>query len=332
MLHLWRPVVVAVALAVGASGGPAARAQEPGDTEHDVAVGGRTLHLACTGWGTPTVLFDAGGPDGEGGALVVAQLGADVSASLGSRFCAYDRAGTGRSPGDPIGVRTFREAAGDLHTLLASDELGCPCVVIGESLGGSIALVALAADPDAFAGLVLLDAPFPGYLDTELGLASPDPEEAWLAGENRERLDLVAGFRQVTTPAARPRIPIVVVSHGAGRPANGLPPLPLGLPDGRAGGRLAGGAGRAGPDAGRPARRRRGHRPRDRLLGTGPRGRARERGRRGRPGPGRCGEPGRVASALNGAPLWPVRAHLQYRGLVVEARQRAVARWIDPVL
>ena len=144
-----RTVAVTVALVAIAVGSTPTHAQETGSTEHDVAVDGRTLHLACTGSGTPTVLFEAGGPDAAGGAIVVAQVGADVSAALGARFCAYDRAGTGRSPEDPIGVRTFREAAADLNALLASEELECPCVVIGESLGGSIALVALDGRPVA---------------------------------------------------------------------------------------------------------------------------------------------------------------------------------------
>jgi len=237
-MTMWRPkmnrlrtVAVTVAFAAIAVGSTATHAQETGSTEHDVAVEGRTLHLACTGSRSPSVLFEAGGPDAAGGAMVVAQVGADVSAALGARFCAYDRAGTGLSPEDPIGVRTFREAAADLNALLASDELGCPCVVIGESLGGSIALVALAADPSSLAGLVLLDAPYPGYIDNELELASPDPEGTWLApGENPEMLDIVESFRQVATPSEPLAIPITVVTHGAGDPPMACFPCPSGYP------------------------------------------------------------------------------------------------------
>ena len=226
-----RTVVVMVALVAVAVGSAPTHAQETGSTEHDVAVDGRTLHLACTGSGTPTVLFEAGGPDAAGGAIVVAQVGADVSAALGARFCAYDRAGTGRSPEDPVGLRTFHDSAADLNALLASEELECPCVVIGESLGGSIALVALDADRSRFAGLVLLDAPYPGYVDNEIRLASPDPEGTWLApGENPERLDIVESFRQVTTPSEPLAIPITVVTHGAGDPPMACFPCPSGYP------------------------------------------------------------------------------------------------------
>jgi pimeloyl-ACP methyl ester carboxylesterase len=104
-------------------------------------------------------------------------------------------------------------------------------VVIGESLGGSIALVALEADPTDFAGLVLLDSPYPGYIDNELDLASPDPEGTWLAiGENPERLDIIESFRQVVAPAEPPEIPIVVVRHGTGDPPMACLPCPSSYP------------------------------------------------------------------------------------------------------
>jgi pimeloyl-ACP methyl ester carboxylesterase len=191
--------------------------------------GGRTLHVSCAGTGGPPVLFEGGGPDAEGGTAVVAARGPDLAAALGTRVCAYDRAGTGQSAPDPVGVRTFREAAADLRAVLASPDLGCPCVVAGESLGGALALVALAQDATNFAGLVLLDPPYPGYLDEFLALAPAGSPEAalevdpYMRGNNEERLDLAAGFRQVAAPAAAAEIPIVVVAHGAGDPPGCFP-------------------------------------------------------------------------------------------------------------
>ena len=195
-----------------------------GITESMVDVGGRALHLACAGSGSPAVLFEPGGPFLDGGAALVADIGSDLAATLGTRFCSYDRAGTGGSDPYPEGVRTFVEAAADLNAILASPELSCPCVVIGESMGGSIALVALAAETANVAGLVLLDAPYPGYFDEFLALAPPDaPEVApdarqYYGGENEEGLDVETGFRQVTAPAEPLAIPIIVVAHGAGEP------------------------------------------------------------------------------------------------------------------
>jgi pimeloyl-ACP methyl ester carboxylesterase len=214
----------AASLYAQAQGASPVASPRAGIVESSVTVGGRSLHVACAGTGGPTVLFEPGGPFIDGGTALVFDLGADLAAALGTRFCSYDRAGTGQSDPDPMGVRTFQEDAADLHAVLASPDLACPCVVIGESLGGSIALVALAEDAAGFGGLVLLDAPYPGYLDVFLALAPAGSSEAtfgtdpYNTGENEERLDVATGFRQVTVPARAPAIPIVVVTHGAGYP------------------------------------------------------------------------------------------------------------------
>jgi pimeloyl-ACP methyl ester carboxylesterase len=195
-----------------------------GIVEATIDVDGRGLHLACAGTGSPPVLFEPGGPFLDGGTPFVAAAGPDLAAALGTRFCSYDRAGTGQSDPDPRGVRTFSEAAADLGAVLASPELGCPCVVIGESMGGSIALVALAEGVAGMAGLVLLDPPYPGYFATFLELAPPDSPEvapearSYYGGQNEEQLDIETGFGQVAAPAAPPAIPIVLVTHGVGEP------------------------------------------------------------------------------------------------------------------
>jgi len=219
---------------VGDGGTPSAA----GIVESMVSVDGRSLHLACAGTGTPTVVFEQGGPTSAAGTSLITALGPDLAAALGTRFCAYDRAGTGQSDADPVGVRTFTEAATDLQAVLASPELACPCVVIGESLGGSIALVALSADASNFAGLVLLDTNYPGSFDEFLALAPAGSPEAALAddpnlnGANEEQLDLAVGFSQVTAPAQPPGIPVVVVTHGAGfpPPCNWEPPCSADYP------------------------------------------------------------------------------------------------------
>lgn len=211
-----------------------------GMVEWMVNVDGRALHIACAGesTGTPPVLFEQGGPSSEGGASLVTFLGADLSAALGTRFCAYDRAGTGASDPDPMAVRTFQETAADLNAVLASPDLGCPCVVVGESLGGGIALVALSEDSAGFGGLVLLDATYPGFFAEFLALApAGSPELAqetdpYSIGENEEHLNTVTGFRQVAVPAVPPAIPVIVVTHGAGAPppCNWDPPCSAGFP------------------------------------------------------------------------------------------------------
>jgi pimeloyl-ACP methyl ester carboxylesterase len=223
-------IVNAVApLSVWAQEASPAASPDAGIVQSSVVIGGRSLHTACVGTGGPAVLFEPGGPFADGGTSIVATLGPELAAALGTRFCAYDRAGTGGSDPDPKGVRTLNDDVADFQAVLASPALDCPCVVVGESLGGSIALVALAADPSNFAGLVLLDAPYPGYLDELIGLAPAGAPEAALAsdpymtGQNEERLDLAAGFRQVVAPSEPPGIPVVVVTHGAGDPPGCFP-------------------------------------------------------------------------------------------------------------
>jgi pimeloyl-ACP methyl ester carboxylesterase len=195
-----------------------------GIVEWSVDVGGRTLHAACAGSGSPAVFLDQGGPQLEPGTSFITAVGPDIAAALGTRFCAYDRAGTGQSDPDPMGVRTLKEAATDMNAVLASPELGCPCVVVGTSLGAAIALTALVTDPAGFGGLVLLDSPPPGYIDAFLALVpagAPDAGPEFMAyngGENEERLDIITGYRQLAAPATPPAIPIIVVTHGAGYP------------------------------------------------------------------------------------------------------------------
>lgn len=195
-----------------------------GVVEKTLDLDGRAIHVACAGEGSPTVILEPGGPSSDGGTAVLAIVGNHVSAALGTRFCAYDRAGTGLSDPDPVGVRTFDEGAADLNAVLAMPELECPCILLGESLGGGITQVALAADPTNFAGLVLLDSVYPGSWDAIMDLAAPDSPEAALAtdsywlGENEESLDMVASFQQPELPVEPPGIPVIVVSHGVGDP------------------------------------------------------------------------------------------------------------------
>ena len=96
-----------------------------------IQIDDRDVHLACGGNGSPTVLFEVGGPSLDGSTAEIGRVGNDVADYLGTRFCAYDRAGTGRSEADPKEVRAMTDSAADLNAVLGIPELGCPCVVIG---------------------------------------------------------------------------------------------------------------------------------------------------------------------------------------------------------
>jgi len=117
-----------------------------------VDIGGRRLHLECTGSGAPTVVLQAGLGDT---AAAWARIAPVVAAT--TTVCAYDRAGHGSSdeaPGPQDGIAI----AADLHELLARAGIPGPYVLVGHSSGGPYQRVFAGQYPDAVAGMVLVDA------------------------------------------------------------------------------------------------------------------------------------------------------------------------------
>lgn len=113
---------------------------------------GRTMHLYCTGSGTPTVVLEAG--LGDFGLSSWRFVQPQLSAL--SRTCSYDRAGTGWS--DPPRVSPMPTAmVNDLHTLLAKSGEPGPYVIVGHSLGGPLARHYAVHYPAEVLGLVLVD-------------------------------------------------------------------------------------------------------------------------------------------------------------------------------
>ena len=172
----------------------ASGAFEPGEGDRSGLVdigGGRSIHLECSGTGSPTVVLISGaGVAGDNWRYAVADPDDTVEAAVPSdsavfpatarftRVCAYDRPGTqqwngtaGRSTSVPQPTTTQEDAA-DLHELLTVAEIPGPYVVVGHSLGGMIATTFARTYPDGVAGVVLVD-PGSQYLQTTL------PPEVW---------------------------------------------------------------------------------------------------------------------------------------------------------
>jgi pimeloyl-ACP methyl ester carboxylesterase len=121
-------------------------------------VGGRTMHLLCTGAnldGRPTVILEQGG---GGNALAWFQVQPELAQS--TRVCSYDRAGQGWSQPGPL-PRDGTHIASDLHALLAEAGITGPYVLAGHSYGGAFIRVFASQYPDEVAGLVLLDSAHP---------------------------------------------------------------------------------------------------------------------------------------------------------------------------
>jgi pimeloyl-ACP methyl ester carboxylesterase len=121
-----------------------------------VDIGGRRLHLECSGSGSPTVVLEAGlGGTGT-------EIGAWIAPAVApaARVCSYDRAGRGSSDGAGH-PQTSDEVVSDLHRLLARSGEHGPFVLAGHSEGGAYVLNYAHRYPSEVAGVVLLDSMHP---------------------------------------------------------------------------------------------------------------------------------------------------------------------------
>jgi len=128
-----------------------------------VNVGGHTLHIQCTGTGSPTVVTESGF---AGTSLDWSLVQPPVAQT--SRICTYDRAGFGWSDPGPS-PRTSGRIVEELHTLLINAGIPGPYVLVGHSVGGLHAQLFASQYASEVAGLVLLDPTPVAYL------ASLDP-------------------------------------------------------------------------------------------------------------------------------------------------------------
>jgi pimeloyl-ACP methyl ester carboxylesterase len=116
-----------------------------------IDVGGRRLHLHCSGSGAPTVVIEAGA---SAFAIDFALVQPEVAKA--TRVCSYDRAGSGWSDARPD-VETPIGVVRDLRALLdAAGEKG-PFVMVGASRGGLYVRLFQAEYAAAVTGLVLVD-------------------------------------------------------------------------------------------------------------------------------------------------------------------------------
>ena len=116
-----------------------------------VDIGGRKLHLYCSGAGATTVIFDA--PSGESG---WSWFKVQPEVAKHTRACVYDRAGLGFS--DPAArPNTSANAVEDLQKALKVAGIRPPYLLVGNSLGGANVQVFAYRYPDQVNGLVLVE-------------------------------------------------------------------------------------------------------------------------------------------------------------------------------
>jgi pimeloyl-ACP methyl ester carboxylesterase len=214
MLRAMRAVAAPIVLALLAGGlvsarqGPGVQSSSPRAlSDALVDIGGRRLHISCTGTGSPTVILEAGLGDSSATWKSVQPPVAQVT-----RVCSYDRAGKGTSDPDPRKeFRTSRAAVDDLSRLLRAAPVSGPYVLVGHSLGGAYIRLYATRFPKDVVGMVLVDASHEHQYDRfkAAGFQQLPP-----AGQNSERTDMVASLVEVGETPWRADIPLVVLSHG----------------------------------------------------------------------------------------------------------------------
>ena len=227
MSHRFHYLVIAAVTAsvlAAACAAPASRiiptVTDPFDQKVDV--GGYSIHIRCTGEGSPTVVVETG--FGEPGAGAESSSWKNVVSEIEkiTRICVYDRAGLGTSDVAPGENRTSRDIARDLHTLLRAAGVPGPYVLVAHSLGGFHARVFAGEYAGEVAGMVLVDASSPDQwagIEAALPPASADEPE----GIRRlrfippaslpEKLDIPASIKQVRAVKSLGALPLVVISH-----------------------------------------------------------------------------------------------------------------------
>ncbi|MFN0104970.1 MAG: alpha/beta fold hydrolase [Bryobacteraceae bacterium] len=125
-------------------------AQVPEPPGQPVDLGGRNLHIHCTGSGSPAVILEAGA---SGFSIDWSLVQPDIAKT--NRVCAYDRSRLGWS--DPGPAETAVNFVQDLHRLLAAANEKSPYVLVGASMGGIYVRLFQMQYPDEVKGMVLVD-------------------------------------------------------------------------------------------------------------------------------------------------------------------------------
>lgn len=113
-----------------------------------IDIGGRKLHLYCTGTGSPTVILMAGG-----GAFSIDWALVQPKVAQDTKACSYDRAGLAWSDPGPAD-ETVEQTVSDLHILLKNAGERDPYLLVGASIGGIYIQAYQRAFPKEVAGLV----------------------------------------------------------------------------------------------------------------------------------------------------------------------------------
>jgi pimeloyl-ACP methyl ester carboxylesterase len=172
-----------------------------------VDAGSHRLRMSTSHRGSPTVVFEAGGPPESGSPLEAwSRLQREVS-----RFAStvsYDRAGIGFSEKGPR-PRDARHIAHELRSALRNAAAEPPYILVGASFGGLLARVFAGTFPNEVAGMVLLDPTqeeeFEPGSGTTLGLTPSEWE------------DFLSSLEQARDSRVPDKVPVVLITTSAHR-------------------------------------------------------------------------------------------------------------------
>ena len=198
-----RPIrILALALAITVLAPLSARA-DSGSVQGVFLAGGQRQWISCSGTGSPTVVISSGlAADHRMWSKVLGPMRAQT------RVCVSDRPGLGSSP-KRIGVRTDAgQHAHELSALLAAAGERGPFILVGHSYAGLIVRAFAAAEPRKVAGVMLLDAVYPGIQRTFL----PSYRGPWHEGGTL--INMAASERATKGGPNLGARPLVVITAG----------------------------------------------------------------------------------------------------------------------
>jgi pimeloyl-ACP methyl ester carboxylesterase len=166
-------------------------------------VAGQSMHLNCSGTGSPTVVMDAGL-----GGWSMDWAAVQPAVARSTRVCSYDRAGMGWS--EPRSApRDAQHAVGELHSLLKAAAVDEPLVLVGHSNGGLRMLLYAGEYRADVVGLVLVD-PTPISTDAEQIASLSDAQQAQLLSmsstQHKEGSEPLVGLIQMGQPFGLARL------------------------------------------------------------------------------------------------------------------------------
>lgn len=143
--------------------------------------------------------------------------------SARTRVCAYDRLGVGHSDPPPR-RQTVDDLANELDAVVSALGLRRPVVLVAQDIGGVVATTWAEAHDDDLAGMVLVDATPPGYLDTALQLVPPsatgragrlraDLERLLSPRDNAEHLAAGSALAETSSFPVLGAVPLVVLTR-----------------------------------------------------------------------------------------------------------------------